>query len=122
MAIISSHCLKYPVFCSIVKTQKYTCESRTDLGHLYHWQNTNKLLEQGYSGLKTGVTPSAGPCLAASIKKNEFNLIIVILSSKSMEQRWVEVQKLVGWAITKITKIKESDLKPKMKQKLLKKL
>jgi D-alanyl-D-alanine carboxypeptidase len=76
----------------------------------------------GYSGLKTGITPTAGPCLAASIVKNEFKFIIVILNSRSMEHRWVEVQKLVHWAMQKITKIKQSDLKPKMKRKLLKKL
>jgi len=45
----------------------------------------------GYSGLKTGITPVAGPCLAASIVKNEFKFIIVILNSRSMEHRWVEV-------------------------------
>ena len=84
--------------------------------------NTNKLLEQGYSGLKTGITPTAGPCLAASLYKDDFKLIVVILNAKSMEQRWVEVQKLVTWAMNKITKIKESELKPKMKKKLLKKL
>lgn len=87
--------MKNNLFRQIVKTQKYACESKINLGHLYQWQNTNKLLELGYSGLKTGITPAAGPCLAASIVKNEFKFIIVVLNSRSMEQRWVEVQKLV---------------------------
>ncbi len=30
------------------------------------WENTNKLLSEGWSGIKTGITPNAGPCLAAS--------------------------------------------------------
>ena len=103
-----------------MKTQKYTCESRVTLGHLYQWQNTNKLLEAtGYSGLKTGITPTAGPCLAASLQKDNFKLILVILNSKSMDQRWGEVQKLAQWAINKMIKIKEADLHPKLKKKIL---
>ena len=122
IAVISSRCMRNNIFRTIVKTQKYACESKTILGYLYQWQNTNKLLQHGYSGLKTGITPTAGPCLAASISKNDFKFIIVILNSRSMDQRWVEVQKLVAWAMLKLTKIKESDLKPKIKRKLLKKL
>jgi D-alanyl-D-alanine carboxypeptidase len=33
------------------------------------WENTNKLLWNGFSGVKTGITPNAGPCLSASMKK-----------------------------------------------------
>ena len=39
-----------------------------------------------------------------------------------MEHRWQEVQKLVNWAIQKINKVKESELKPKIKKQILKKL
>ncbi len=28
------------------------------------------MLWRGFSGIKTGITPNAGPCLSASIKKN----------------------------------------------------
>lgn len=78
--------MKNPTFRQIVKTQKYACESRTQMGYLYQWQNTNKLLEQaGYSGLKTGITPTAGPCLAASLARDDFKFIVVILNSKSMD-------------------------------------
>ncbi|TNV84467.1 hypothetical protein FGO68_gene13804 [Halteria grandinella] len=123
IARLSFHCMKNPTFRQIVKTQKYTCESRMQLGYLYQWQNTNKLLEQsGYSGLKTGITPTAGPCLAASLQRDEFKFIVVILNSKSMDQRWGEVQKLATWAMNKIAKIKGSDLKPKVKKKILQKL
>ena len=31
------------------------------------WENTNKMLGEGWSGIKTGITPNAGPCLAASV-------------------------------------------------------
>ena len=125
IALISHQCMKNSTFRQIVKTQKYNCESRLfpgQNGHIYHWQNTNKLLESGYSGLKTGVTPTAGPCLAATIKRDDFKLIVVILNSKTVDLRWSEVQKLVQWAIAKINKVKESELKPKLKKQMLKKL
>jgi D-alanyl-D-alanine carboxypeptidase len=44
------------------------------------YDNTNKLLEDGFDGIKTGITETAGPCLAASYK----DIIIVVLNSKSM--------------------------------------
>ena len=33
------------------------------------WKNTNKLLDRGFDGAKTGTTDSAGPCLASSYSK-----------------------------------------------------
>ena len=122
IAKLSFNCMKNATFRHIVRTQKYTCGSRICVGFLYQWQNTNKLLEMGYTGLKTGITPTAGPCLAASLQKDDFKFIVVILNSKSMDQRWGEVQKLATWAMNKITKVKESDLKPKVKKKILQKL
>ena len=64
---ISLHFLKNEKFRDIVNSPSYTCLSRINPTHRYKWENTNKLLELGYSGLKTGVTPTAGPCLAASL-------------------------------------------------------
>ncbi|KAL4462767.1 hypothetical protein ABPG72_015022 [Tetrahymena utriculariae] len=63
------------------------------------FQNTNKLLSHGYSGLKTGITNAAGPCLSAWYKDNQVNLIIILLNSSSMEQRWLDTQNLVSWVI-----------------------
>ena len=49
------------------------------------WENTNKLLDDGFEGIKTGITETAGPCLAAYYK----DLVIVVLNSKSMNERWM---------------------------------
>lgn len=60
------------------------------------WDNTNKLLEKGWAGIKTGVTDTAGPCLATCIKvRDPINdlyrcFIIVILHAQSMDIRWEE--------------------------------
>ncbi|EAR83921.2 D-alanyl-D-alanine carboxypeptidase family protein (macronuclear) [Tetrahymena thermophila SB210] len=63
------------------------------------FENTNKLLSHGYSGLKTGITTAAGPCLSAWYKDDQVNLIIILLNSSSMEQRWVDTQNLVSCVI-----------------------
>lgn len=62
------------------------------LGRPYKWINTNRLLwrQKGdFNGLKTGITPNAGPCLAVSFcpldSKYKVQLVIVILSSQNMD-------------------------------------
>lgn len=77
-------------------------------------------MKDGYTGLKTGITWSAGPCLAASVKKDEFHVVVVVLSCCSMDSRWYEVPKLVAWGIKKVQKIKQSKMRPKIKKKILK--
>jgi D-alanyl-D-alanine carboxypeptidase len=61
------------------------------------------MLGEGWSGIKTGVTPNAGPCLAASLCRTlsgkRYEFLVVLLASESMEARWKEVRELVEWAI-----------------------
>ena len=83
---ISSEFLNYSLLREVACTQVYG-----------KWENTNKLLSDGFEGIKTGSTETAGPCLAAHYK----GIIIVVLNSKSMGDRWVEVKKLVKWIINK---------------------
>lgn len=66
------------------------------------WQNTNRLLDQGYEGIKTGITDVAGPCLAActtiTVKDKPKRLVIVVIRSETQEQRFEDVLKMVNWA------------------------
>lgn len=55
----------------------------------------------GFIGCKTGITNAAGPCFCGAYEKNGHKFIVVVLSSKTMDIRWVEVPKLVDWAIKK---------------------
>ena len=107
MAKLSYHCMKIDLFKSIVATQYRECASKEYPGHIYKWTNTNFLLnkEANCTGLKTGVTPVAGPCLAATMKKDGYHLCIIILNCVSMESRWVEVPKLVNWGIRKLQRV-----------------
>ena len=94
-----------PLFRRVVNEQVHECPSKEFKDHLYKWENTNQLLKEGYSGIKTGITPSAGPCLSACTKKDGYNVVVVVLSCCSMESRWYEVPKLVNWGVKKIIKI-----------------
>lgn len=112
MATLSYHCMQNDVFQEVVKTPFYECE--TELAQ-YEWQNTNRLLGfdfdsedtvplfTGTLGCKTGVTPTAGPCFSGCFSRfdndqvDPDNCIVVVLGSKSMEARWVEVPALVKW-------------------------
>lgn len=73
----------------------------------YRWENTNKLLGTSYfNGVKTGITDAAGPCLAASYDNGDVNIIIIVLNSKTMEQRWIEVPKIAEWMVKRQQNLK----------------
>lgn len=61
------------------------------------WRNTNSLLwkRKDCTGLKTGITPWAGACLAAvfNIIKQQ-NIIVVVLKSATKEERFSDADKL----------------------------
>ena len=98
-----------PIFREIVMRTHYQCQGRDiqDETRDFHWSNTNKLLGKGFNGCKTGVTPAAGPCLSASFEKDSLHLIVVVMNTKTMDNRWVEVPKLTLWAINRLNKMCE---------------
>ena len=65
VCLLTSHCMKIPLFREVVKTLEYSATSKkSDIEYL--WENTNKLLGTvpGFVGCKTGITDSAGPCFS----------------------------------------------------------
>jgi len=73
--------------------------------------NTNKLIKSysGITGLKTGSTSSALFCISATAKKEDLNLISVILGAPSSKTRFNEAAKLLdhGFANFAIVKGEE---------------
>ncbi len=65
------------------------------------WENTNKLLGtvDGFIGCKTGITDIAGPCFSGVFETKSDRIWVIVLNSRSMEQRWVEVPLMVEWAV-----------------------
>ena len=69
VSLLTHYAMNFPVFREIVAKESHSCKihNRT-YGHTkeVQWINTNKLLSvKGFLGVKTGVTPAAGPCLAS---------------------------------------------------------
>lgn len=76
--------------------------------------NTNKLIRfyEGANGLKTGSTSKAGCCLSGTAKRNDMQLIAVVLGAPSSKQRFNGARALLdyGFSAYKITKpIKKGD-------------
>ena len=122
VARLCHHIMKKEYFREIVRVSDYEVLSTVYTGHIYKWQNTNFLLKRDPSctGIKTGITWAAGPCLAASLRKDNYHVCIVVLSCCSMDSRWYEVPKLCHWGVKKLLKIKASALKPKVKRRIIK--
>jgi D-alanyl-D-alanine carboxypeptidase len=69
--------------------------------------NTNKLLGNGYIGVKTGITPNAGPCLATCFHSSDDKRIaVIVLNCETMDQRYVECDGLTQWVINNFALIK----------------
>lgn len=75
--------------------------------------NTNKLVRfyDGVDGLKTGFTETAGYCLTATAKKDDFRLISVVMGEDSTENRSSDTVKLLNYGFNtyKINTIKTKD-------------
>ena len=69
--------------------------------------NTNKLVRfyLGATGLKTGTTDKAGSCLSASAKRDNMELIAVVMGAVDSKERFAGAKKLLdyGFANWKIT-------------------
>ena len=63
----------------------------------FKWYNTNKLLNQYFVAAKTGITPSAGPCLVSFFKFGPYESLGVLIDSKTTEIRWKEMATLQLW-------------------------
>lgn len=63
------------------------------------WRNSNQLLAMdGYRGLKTGTTNSAGACLVSVGYRGDDELLVVVLGSTSSDARYVDTRNLFRWA------------------------
>jgi D-alanyl-D-alanine carboxypeptidase len=63
------------------------------------WHNSNRLLTvPGFTGVKTGITPTAGSCLSVWFENSDCKLITVVLGSRNIEYRWKDARRLTLWA------------------------
>jgi len=101
--------MRIPLFREVVNTKFYSVKKNTNGNkRTYKWYNTHLMLGQrGINGIKTGITPSAGPCLCTSICNEGIELIIVIICTKSMDIRWAETWKLANWSMQRLKTIEK---------------
>ena len=61
--------------------------------------NTNKLIKwySGATGLKTGSTSAAKFCLSGTAKRNDTELIAVVMAAPNPKTRFQEVMKMLDW-------------------------
>ena len=100
LALLSHEVMKLPVLRTIVACKEYKCTTTLQDGRQQSrvWSNTNKLLgNYGYDGIKTGITPTAGGCLASRFWRGDRQFIIVTLGSSSEHTRFSDTTSLMRW-------------------------
>jgi len=104
---LAAAALNSALFRCIVSTVQHTALIIDSLGQTraLTWDNTNKLLAQGFDGVKTGYTAHAGPCLCASVRSGSIRIIITVLRARDREERWREVPKLARWGLLAAAKL-----------------
>mmetsp|Transcript_13650 Transcript_13650/g.23238 ORF Transcript_13650/g.23238 Transcript_13650/m.23238 type:complete len:477 (-) Transcript_13650:223-1653(-) len=101
--VLTNYALKYELIAQIVRKKNYKCTvySFDLVPRVFYWENTNRLLNAHFIGGKTGITPSAGPCLASQFKFGPYESQGVLIDSKSLEIRWREMSTILLWQFDK---------------------
>lgn len=98
LARLSQYAMSLPLFAKIVSTLHYNVPA-TATNNPHSWDNTNTLLKTyiGLTGIKTGFTLEAGPCLVFSATRNGHHLLGVVLHSSDENHRFSDAQILLNW-------------------------
>ena len=96
LAVISNYALNNPTFAKIVGTKNYTI---TINGSPKDLSNTNELLGnmEGVYGVKTGFTNGANRCLVTACKRNDIDIICVVLGADTKKFRTIDSIKLINY-------------------------
>lgn len=87
LAAIARAAMEYPEFGEIVATGEATIETQNREIEIF---NTNDLLNvySKATGIKTGTSPEAGPCLVASAEDGDESYVAVVLDAADEEERF----------------------------------
>ena len=96
LAIITNYALKNELFCKIVGTKNITISINNYSKTL---SNTNELLGNlnGVYGVKTGFTNGANRCLVTSVKRNNMDIICVVLGADTKKDRTKDSIELIEY-------------------------
>ena len=108
LAKMADYALKNDKFKEIVSTKSTTISIN---GYSKAINNTNQLLGSitGVYGVKTGFTNGAGRCLVSACKRNDLDIITVVIGANTTKQRTSDTIKLIEYANEKfdIVNVKE---------------
>lgn len=96
LALLSNYALKNKFFSQIVGTKTYTISIN---GYSKTLLNTNELLGSlnGVYGIKTGFTNGANRCLVTACKRNNIDIICVVLGADTKKDRTKDSIKLIEY-------------------------
>jgi serine-type D-Ala-D-Ala carboxypeptidase (penicillin-binding protein 5/6) len=105
LAILARQLMGSTLLREVVATRSFSCEAESAAGYRrkLSWRNTNELLgTEGYIGVKTGTTDSAGACLVSCSVRGERELIVVTLGSSGSAARYADSRNLHRWGWGKL--------------------
>ncbi len=96
LAILTNYALKNNIFKEIVSCKTATISINNQTRSI---SNTNELLGnlEGVYGVKTGFTFNAGRCLVSSCKRNNFDIIVVVLGADTKKIRTIDSRNLIEY-------------------------
>ena len=96
LALLSNYALNNKIFAQIVGTKEYTITINNSPKQL---SNTNELLGNfaGIYGIKTGFTNGANRCLVTACKRNDIDIICVVLGADTKKFRTKDSVKLINY-------------------------
>lgn len=96
LALLANYALQNETFAKIVGTKNYTV---TINGYPKNLSNTNELLGtfDGIYGVKTGFTNGANRCLVTACKRNDMDIICVVLGADTKKFRTQDSIKLINY-------------------------
>ena len=97
LALITDYALKNETFRNLVGTKNYTISIN---GYPKNLSNTNELLGNldGVYGVKTGFTNGANRCLVTSVKRDNMDLICIVLGADTKKDRTRDSIELIEYA------------------------
>ena len=104
LAKLTNYALKNNTFYKIVKTQKHTININ---GNVKELSNTNELLGSlnGVYGVKTGFTNGANRCLVTACKRNNLDIISVVLGCDTKKDRGQDSTNLINYIFENFQKV-----------------
>lgn len=107
LALIGQYAMQFPDIMRIAMVKQYTLPTtnkynKTDrifnaTNALINNDPLNKYYYPYATGLKTGYTDSAGSCIVSTAKKDDMELMVVILNSSSIDARYTDCKNLFDY-------------------------